>query len=108
MAKSLEEKVQELWDREQIKSLTYAYGHWLEKMDSEALSRLFTEDGAMDFSSVGWGIKKGRPAIEDFYPTTWDQRVKPFFTITTSSSTTPPTRTDGGGSTTGLRRTIRA
>ena len=80
MAKSLEEKVQELWDREQIRSLTYAYGHWLEKMDSEALSRLFTEDGAMDFSSVGWGIKKGRPAIEDFYPTTWDQRVKPFFT----------------------------
>ena len=80
MEKSLEEKVQELWDREQIKSLTYAYGQCLEKMDSDALSKLFTEDGAMDFTSVGWGVKQGRQAIKEFYPTTWPQRVKPFFT----------------------------
>ena len=80
MEKSLEEKVQELWDREQIRSLTYAYGQCLEQMDAEALAELFTEDGAMDFSSVGWGVKQGRQAIKEFYPNTWRQRVKPFFT----------------------------
>jgi uncharacterized protein (TIGR02246 family) len=79
MEKSFEEKVEELWNREQIKSLTYAYGECVLQRDAEGMAKLFTEDGSADFSSLGWEIHKGREAIKKFYAGTWAYRVKPFF-----------------------------
>jgi hypothetical protein len=80
MEKSLEEKVDELWSREQIKGLTYAYGECILARDERAMANLFTEDGAADFSALGWGIHRGRDAIARHYAGTWPQRVRPFFT----------------------------
>jgi uncharacterized protein (TIGR02246 family) len=76
----LEEMVQELWDREQIKELTYAYGLAIEAQDAERMAALFTEDGSVDFSSLGRGVIKGREALKEFYRSTWPLKVKPFFT----------------------------
>ncbi len=47
----LEEMVQELWDREKIKELTYQYGLAIEAQDENRMANLFTEDGSVDFSS---------------------------------------------------------
>src|SRR5581483_8991958 len=76
----LEDMVQELWDREKIKELTYEYGLAIESQDEQRMANLFTEDGSVDFSSLGRGVIKGRPALKEFYRTTWPLRVKPFFT----------------------------
>jgi len=76
----LEEMVQELWDREQIKELTYEYGLAIESQDAERMVGLFTEDGTVDFSSLGRGVITGRNALKEFYQGTWPLRVKPFFT----------------------------
>jgi hypothetical protein len=80
MEKSLEEKVEELWNREQIKSLTYAYGECILRRDADGMANLFTEDGAVDFTYLGWGVHKGREAIKKHYSGTWPFCVKPFFT----------------------------
>ena len=80
MEKSFEEKVEELWNREQIKSLTYAYGECVLRRDAEGMAKLFTEDGSADFSSLGWGVHQGHEAIKKLYAGTWAYRVKPFFT----------------------------
>ena len=52
----LEEMVQELWDREKIKELTYQYGLAIEAQDEARMANLFTEDGSVDFSSLGRGV----------------------------------------------------
>lgn len=80
MEKSLEEKVEELWNREQIKSLTYAYGECILRRDARGMANLFTDDGAVDFSWLGRGIHTGREAIARHYAGTWESRVRPFFT----------------------------
>jgi hypothetical protein len=80
MEKSFEEKVEELWNREQIKSLTYAYGECILRRDAEGMAKLFTNDGSVDFSYLGWGIHTGHEAIKKHYAGTWSYRVKPFFT----------------------------
>jgi SnoaL-like protein len=79
MEKSLEEKVEELWSREQIKSLTYAYGECIVRRDAEAMGNLFVPEAVIDFTQLGAGVHRGREAIKKFYETTWPARVKPFF-----------------------------
>ncbi len=76
----LEEMVQELWDREKIKELTYEYGLAIEAQDAERMASLFTEDGSVDFSALGRGEIKSREALKEFYRSTWPLKVKPFFT----------------------------
>jgi ketosteroid isomerase-like protein len=76
----LAKMVGDLWNREMIRELTYAYGRCIEKQDAEAMSRLFTDDAQIDFSSLGRGVHRGREAIRAFYASTWPMRVKPFFT----------------------------
>ncbi len=76
----IRKRVEELWDREMIKELTYAYGRCIEQQDAEGMAQLFTENGEVDFSSLGRGVHKGRDAIRAFYASTWPLRVKPFFT----------------------------
>lgn len=75
----LEAMVQELWDREKIKELTHAYGLAIEAKDETMMAGLFTEEGAADFSSMGWGVIKGRAALMEFYRGTWPLDVKPYF-----------------------------
>jgi len=80
MDDSVHKKVEELWARAMIKELTYAYGRCIERQDAAGMAQLFTENGAVDFNSLGRGVHKGRDAIAAFYTTTWPLRVKPFFT----------------------------
>ena len=75
-----EEMIQELWDREKIKELTYEYGLAIEGQDAERLVNLFIENGSVDFSSLGRGVIQGREAMTEFYTATWPLNVKPFFT----------------------------
>ena len=75
-----EEMVQELWDREKIRELTYEYGLAIEAQDAERMASLFTETGSVDFSSLGKGVIRGHDALKAFYTTTWPLKVKPFFT----------------------------
>ena len=51
-----QEIVLELWDREKIKELTYAYGLAIEDQDAERMASLFTGDASIDFSSLGRGV----------------------------------------------------
>ena len=76
----IEEMVQELWDREKIKELTYQYGLAIEAQDEARMANLFTEDGSVDFSSLGRGVITGHVALKEFYRGTWPLKVKPFFT----------------------------
>jgi len=69
----------ELWDREKIRELTYRYGLAIEHQDEDAMAELFVDDGAADFTALGWGVIRGRPALREFYRTTWPLEVKPFF-----------------------------
>ena len=66
----IEEMVQELWDREKIKELTYQYGLAIEAQDVERMANLFTEDGSVDFSSLGRGVIKGHAASQRIL--SWD------------------------------------
>ncbi len=75
-----EEMVEELWNREMIKELTYEYGIAVELQDADRLVGLFTTNGSVDFSSLGKGIIEGHQALKEFYITTWPLEVKPFFT----------------------------
>jgi hypothetical protein len=78
MEKSLEEKVEELWSREQFKSLTYAYGECILQRDAESMVNLFAPEAMIDFTQLGAGIHRGRDAIRTFYESTWPARVKGF------------------------------
>ena len=75
-----QEMVLELWDREKIKELTYAYGLAFEDQDVERMASLFTGGASIDFSSLGRGVMTGHDDIKAFYTSTWPLKVKPFFT----------------------------
>jgi ketosteroid isomerase-like protein len=75
-----DEMVEELWNREMIKELTYEYGLAIEAQDIDRLVGLFTATATVDFSSMGRGIIEGHDALKAFYPATWPLAVKPFFT----------------------------
>ena len=76
-AMTLEAMVQELWDREKIRELTYEYGLAIEAQDAERMASLFTADGSVDFTSLGRGVIKGREALKEFYRSTWPLRRAP-------------------------------
>ena len=65
MAKSLEQKVQELADREEIKELTAKYCWHVQHSEGESIARLFTDDGVLD--APGMQAVKGMPALLKFY-----------------------------------------
>jgi len=77
---TLEQMVRNLWDREQIRELTYAYGLAIEAQDAARMASLFTADGAVDFTSLGRGVMRGHAEIMAFYRSLWALDVKPFFT----------------------------
>jgi len=67
MAKSLEQKVQELADREEIKELTARYCWHVQHSEGEAVARLFTEDGALITSAPDSKPVRGMDALLKFY-----------------------------------------
>ena len=69
--KTLEEKVREIADREEIKELTAKYAHWVALGDGAKVAQLFTDDGA--FINEVTGQKRnidvrGRQQLDEFYP----------------------------------------
>ena len=70
--KTLEQKVQEIADREEIKELTAKYAHWVALGEGAKVAQLFTDDGA--FINEIMGEKPninvhGRKELDAFYPT---------------------------------------
>jgi hypothetical protein len=67
MAKSLEQKVQELADREEIKELTARYCWHVQHSEGESIARLFTDDGVLEGTQPGFNAVRGMDALLKFY-----------------------------------------
>src|ERR1700726_4648787 len=69
--KTLEQRLQEVEDREEIKELTAKYAHWVARGEGARVTDLFTDDGR--FINEGIGEKpnievRGRKQLDEFYP----------------------------------------
>ncbi|MDD4860030.1 MAG: nuclear transport factor 2 family protein [Dehalococcoidales bacterium] len=65
---ALEEKVQELADKEEIRDLLARYSFCCDLNRNEDLVNLFTEDGVFATDTEGvWSSHKGRPAIMKYF-----------------------------------------
>ncbi|HUY28738.1 MAG TPA: nuclear transport factor 2 family protein [Candidatus Binataceae bacterium] len=69
MANSLESRIQELEDRDQIKELTARYCWHVARGEGEAVASLFTADGALEVSDGSFRPVRGGEAILKFYRT---------------------------------------
>jgi ketosteroid isomerase-like protein len=67
MAKSIEQRVQELEDRDQIKELTARYCWHVAHGEGEAVANLFTDDGVLDVRDSEFKAVRGRDALLKFY-----------------------------------------
>ena len=67
MAKSIEQRVQELADREEIKELTARYCWHVQQGEGDALAALFTEDGVLEGALGDAPAVRGREALHKFY-----------------------------------------
>ncbi len=67
MKKSLEERVRELEDREEIKELTARYCWHVARGEGDAVARLFTDDGVLDVGNAEFKPVRGSDALFKFY-----------------------------------------
>ncbi len=67
MAKSLEQRIQELEDRDQIKELTARYCWHVARGEGEAVAALFTDDGALEVNDGSFRPVRGGEALLKFY-----------------------------------------
>src|SRR5271170_4470941 len=67
MAKSIEQRVQELEDRDEIKELTARYCWHVAHGEGEAVADLFTDDGVLDVNDAEFEAVRGREALLKFY-----------------------------------------
>ena len=67
MAKSMEQRVQELEDRDEIKELTARYCWHVAHGEGEAVANLFTDDGVLDVQDADFKAVRGREALLKFY-----------------------------------------
>ncbi|MGE0823365.1 MAG: nuclear transport factor 2 family protein [Candidatus Binatia bacterium] len=69
MAKTLEQQVQELADREEIKELTAQYAHGVARGEGAKVADLFTDDGVFlnQFPNAPQTVVRGREALQKFY-----------------------------------------
>lgn len=67
--KTLEQQVQELADREEIKELTAQYAHGVARGEGEKVAALFTDDGVFlnRFPAKPLTEVRGREALHKFY-----------------------------------------
>ena len=69
--KTLEQQVQEIADREEIKELTAKYAHWVALGEGAKVAQLFTDDGAFINEIIGEKPNinvRGRQELDEFYP----------------------------------------
>ena len=69
--KTLEQRLQEVEDREEIKELTAKYAHWVALGDGAKVSQLFTDDGVFINEVIGQAPNidvRGRKQLDEFYP----------------------------------------
>ncbi|MBV8359341.1 MAG: hypothetical protein JO189_15610 [Deltaproteobacteria bacterium] len=57
--KTLEQQVQEIADREEIKELTAKYAHWVVQGVSAKVAKLFTDNGAFTNEISRWRVQVG-------------------------------------------------
>jgi ketosteroid isomerase-like protein len=67
MAKSLEQRIQELEDRDAIKELTARYCWHVAHGEGEAVAKLFTDDGVLDVTGAASGPLRGKDDLLKFY-----------------------------------------
>ena len=67
MPKSIEQRVRELEDRDEIKELTARYCWHIAHGEGEAAANLFTDDGVLDMTDADFKPVRGREAILKFY-----------------------------------------
>lgn len=67
MAKSLEQRIQELEDRDAIKELTARYCWHVSHGEGEQVAKLFTDDGVLDVPGAANGPVRGMEALLKFY-----------------------------------------
>ena len=67
MAKSIEQRVWELEDRDEIKELTARYCWHVAHGEGEAAANLFTDDGVLDVRYADFKPVRGREALLKFY-----------------------------------------
>jgi len=67
--KTLEQPVQELADREEIKELTAHYAHGVARGEGAKVAALFTDDGVFinDLPDTASTVVRGRAALDKFY-----------------------------------------
>ena len=69
--KTLEQRLQEVEDREEIKELTAKYAHWVARGEGARVKDLFTDDGRFINEVIGEKPNievRGRKQIDEFYP----------------------------------------
>jgi len=67
MPKSIEQRVRELEDRDEIKELTARYCWHVAHGEGEAAANLFTDDGVLDLTGADFRPVRGREALLKFY-----------------------------------------
>ncbi len=67
--KTLEQQVQELADREELKELTAHYAHGVARGEGAKVAELFTDDGVFinDLPDTAPTVVRGREALNKFY-----------------------------------------
>lgn len=67
--KTLEQQVQELADREELKELTAHYAHGVARGEGAKVAELFTDDGVFinDLPDTAPAVVRGREALNKFY-----------------------------------------
>ena len=67
--KTLEQQVQELADREELKELTAHYAHGVARGEGAKVAALFTDDGVFinDVPDTAQTVVRGREALDKFY-----------------------------------------
>jgi 8-oxo-dGTP pyrophosphatase MutT (NUDIX family) len=69
MSKPIEQRVQELADREEIKELTARYCWHVARGEGEAVAHLFTDDGLLDVADGSFRAVRGKDDLLKFYRT---------------------------------------
>src|SRR5260370_7259241 len=69
--KTLEQRLQEVEDREEIKELTAKYAHWVARGEGARVNDLFSDDGRFINEVIGEKPNievRGRKELDKFYP----------------------------------------
>ena len=67
MSKTIEQRVQELADREEIKELTAKYCWHVARGEGEAVANLFADDGVLDLADPSFKAVRGKQDLLKFY-----------------------------------------